>query len=96
MENRGNEKYIESIRSLIEKDKLNDAVSLLGLVPRQEQLSMMKYAQAVIQPSLFEGWSTVIEDAKSLQVPVIASDLPIHREQLGDKGRYFNPEDAKE
>ena len=96
MENRGNEKYIESIRSLIEKDKLNDAVSLLGLVPRQEQLSMMKYAQAVIQPSLFEGWSTVIEDAKSLQVPVIASNLPIHREQLGDKGRYFNPKDAKE
>jgi hypothetical protein len=35
----------------------------------------MKNATAIMQPSLFEGWSTVIEDAKSLQVPVIASDL---------------------
>ena len=58
---------------------------------RAEQLLLMKYAQAVIQPSLFEGWSTVIEDAISLQVPVIASNLPVNIEQLGDRGVYFDP-----
>jgi len=96
MGNRGNEKYIESIRSFIEKEKLNDFISLLGVVPRQEQLSMMNYAQAVIQPSLFEGWSTVIEDAKSLQVPLIVSDIPVHKEQLKENASYFNPQDFQE
>jgi glycosyltransferase involved in cell wall biosynthesis len=49
----------------------------------------MKGAKAIIQPSLFEGWSTVIEDAKSLQVPVIASNIDVHKEQMEDRGVYF-------
>jgi glycosyltransferase involved in cell wall biosynthesis len=56
----------------------------------------MRYAQAVIQPSLFEGWSTVIEDAISLQVPVIASNLPVNIEQLGTDGKYFDPLNPEE
>ena len=31
-----------------------------------DQLRLMKESLGVIQPSLFEGWSTVIEDAKAL------------------------------
>jgi len=42
----------------------------------------MKNAQAVIQPSFFEGWSTVVEDAKSLNQHIIVSDLEVHKEQL--------------
>jgi len=38
----------------------------------------------------------VIEDAKSLQVPVIASDLKVNIEQLGDEGRYFSPHNPDE
>ena len=53
----------------------------------------MRHSQAVIQPSLFEGWSTVIEDAVSLQVPVIASGLKVNKEQLGKDGCYFEPHD---
>lgn len=85
--------YMQKLHTLIEENKLADNISFLGLVPRDEQLLLMKHAQAVIQPSLFEGWSTVIEDAISLQVPVIASSLPVNIEQLGEKGHYFNPHD---
>lgn len=94
--NPGNEKYVETIRSLIDKYNLHNDISLLGVIPRLDQLSLMKHSQAVIQPSLFEGWSTVIEDAKSLQVPVIASNIPVHREQLGSAGYFFEPEDEKQ
>ena len=55
----------------------------------------MKHAQAVLQPSLFEGWITVIEDAKSLQAPVVASNIPVNIEQLGPNGVYFDPHDDK-
>jgi glycosyltransferase involved in cell wall biosynthesis len=88
--------YIKELNGLIGENNLQDQISLLGIIPRKEQIILMKYAQAVIQPSFFEGWSTVIEDAKSLQVPVIASSLPVNIEQLGPAGLYFEPHDEKE
>ncbi len=94
MEFKGNEKYIQEIRKTIAENHLEDVVSLLGIIPRQDQLVLMKYAKAVVQPSLFEGWSTVIEDAKTLQVPVIASNLTVNMEQLGSDGFFFERHDA--
>lgn len=83
--------YINDLHELIEQNQLYDQISFLGVIPRAEQLLLMKNSQAVIQPTLFEGWSTVIEDAISLQVPVVASNLPVNIEQLGKDGVYFDP-----
>lgn len=91
-----NSPYIAELRQIIEEHKLSDQINFLGLIPRQDQLQLMYHSQAVIQPSLFEGWSTVIEDAISIQVPVIASNLPVNMEQLKDKGVYFAPHNANE
>jgi glycosyltransferase involved in cell wall biosynthesis len=82
--------YINNLHDLIDRNQLNNQISFLGIIPRKEQLLLMKYSQAVIQPTLFEGWSTVIEDAISLQVPVVASNLPVNLEQLGENGVYFD------
>jgi hypothetical protein len=38
----------------------------------------------------------VIEDAISLQVPVIASNIPVNQEQLGVDGVYFDPHNPEE
>jgi hypothetical protein len=53
----------------------------------------MKHAQAIIQPSLFEGWSTVVEDAKAMNQTIILSDLRVHKEQTDDyePKLFFNP-----
>jgi glycosyltransferase involved in cell wall biosynthesis len=56
-------------------------VYLLGLIARHEQIQLMRSALAVVQPSLFEGWSTVVEDARALGKPVIYSDIAVHLEQ---------------
>jgi glycosyltransferase involved in cell wall biosynthesis len=85
--------YIEELHKIINDCQLKDHISFIGVIPRNEQLVLMKYSQAVIQPSLFEGWSTVIEDARSLQVPVIASSIPVNIEQLGPDNIYFEPHD---
>jgi len=79
------------LKGTIKEYELENQISFLGVIPRIHQLMLMKYSQAVLQPSLFEGWSTVIEDAKSLQVPVIASNIQVNIEQLGDKGFIFDP-----
>jgi glycosyltransferase involved in cell wall biosynthesis len=88
--------YLAELHSIIENNKLQDQVTMLGVISRNDQLQIMRHSQAVLQPSLFEGWSTVIEDAKSLQVPVVASDLKVNIEQLGKDGVYFNPHDTDE
>ena len=86
--------YLKELKKILADNELEDRIIFLGLLPRNIQLAIMKNAIAVIQPSLFEGWSTVIEDAKSLQVPVIASDLKVNREQLGTTGTYFESHNA--
>ena len=88
--------HIGELRKFIEENQLQDNVSLLGVIPRAHQLSIMKHAKAVLQPSRFEGWNTTIEDAKCLQLPVIASGIAVHKEQLEYKGTYFDPENANE
>jgi glycosyltransferase involved in cell wall biosynthesis len=85
--------YLKELHNLINENHLHDQISFTGIIPRSDQLVLMKYSQAVIQPSLFEGWSTVIEDARSLQSPVIASNIPANLEQLGPEGTYFDPHD---
>ena len=85
--------YMQELHDIINENQLKSYISFLGLIPRGDQLLLMKNARAIIQPSLFEGWSTVIEDARSLQSPVIATDLPVNIEQLGDKGKYFSAQD---
>ncbi len=88
--------YMEEIHHIIRENEIQDQVTMLGVISRSDQIQIMRHSQAVIQPSLFEGWSTVIEDAKSLQVPVIASDLKVNIEQLGNEGCYFSPHNPDE
>jgi glycosyltransferase involved in cell wall biosynthesis len=93
-----NPTYFEELKVLQENLGLTTEIRFLGFIPRQDQLHLMQGSIAVIQPSLFEGWSTVVEDAKSLSVPVIASNLAVHTEQLThyDAKLYFEPASTEE
>ena len=88
--------YTESLKEYVSKNQLGDVVRFLGFLDRAEQLQLMKHATAIIQPSLFEGWSTVIEDAMALNKVVLASDLDVNKEQLKDKGYYFDRHDSED
>lgn len=88
--------YFQSIVDFINEHDLNGIVKMLGLIDRRKQLKLMQHSKAVIQPSLFEGWSTVVEDAKSLGKTVIASDIPVHKEQLQSDAYFFEPHNDTE
>ena len=49
----------------------------------------------IINPSKFEGWSSSVEQAKSMGKKVILSNINIHKEQNPDRGVYFNADDNK-
>lgn len=82
-------------REVIELD-LTDQVFFLGFIDIVEVFALMTIAVAVIQPSLFEGWSTVVEDAKSVNAYVLASDIGVHREQLDVNALFFDPLKAEQ
>lgn len=84
-----NPDYVPSLKKRVAELGLSDNIRFLGFLDRKEQLVIMQNAQAVIQPSLFEGWSTVIEDARALNKYVIASDLDVNKEQLQTNVRFF-------
>ena len=65
----------------------------LGLIPFVDVLTLNAAADAVINPSFFEGWATSVEEAKCLGTPLILSDLPVHREQAPDAA-FFDPNNA--
>ncbi len=81
--------YGEELLALIKEYEIEAQVRFLGLIPRQDQIQLMRRALAVIQPSLFEGWSTVVEDARLLGKPLILSDLEVHLEQDPPYGYFF-------
>lgn len=85
LEDKRNPDYINRVKSYFNKKELKECVVNLGFLDRKEQLTIIKNAELVIQPSLFEGWGTVLEDCKVLDKTVILSDIAVHREQKNDK-----------
>jgi len=66
----------------------------LGLIPKVEQLQLLRACRAVIQPSLFEGWNTVVEESRCLGKEIILSALPVTRDRRLPRVRYFPRADA--
>lgn len=91
-----NPTYFEEIKLFVSKNKLEGNIKFLGFIDRSEQLCFMKNAIAVIQSSLFEGWSSVVEDAKAMNQNLIVSSINVHKEQLGNQAYYFSPNDENE
>jgi glycosyltransferase involved in cell wall biosynthesis len=73
--------YFEAVTKFIDEHRLAKSVRILGLIDRSDQVALMRRSIAMLQPSRFEGWSTVVEDARTLGKGLLASDIAVHREQ---------------
>jgi glycosyltransferase involved in cell wall biosynthesis len=54
----------------------------LGLVSRSDVDALFRKAISIAQPSLYEGWSTSIEEGICSGAGIIASSIDLHIEQL--------------
>lgn len=95
MEDYRNPDHFPRFIELLAQAGLADRFRVLGLLPYAEVAVLMRQAIAMINPSLFEGWSTTVEEAKSLGKRLLLSDIPVHREQAPARGTYFNPADPE-
>ena len=85
--------HIERVKSYLHDNKLESHIRLLGMIPYEEIFTLMRMSHSMINPSFFEGWSTTVEEAKTLGVPMLLSDIPVHREQSPGKASFFNAHD---
>jgi glycosyltransferase involved in cell wall biosynthesis len=89
-----NSSYFSSVLMEIATRGIHSQFRALGLIPRADVYRLCRQSLALLQPSLFEGWSTSIEEAKTIGKQVIASDIPIHLEQIPD-ATFFEARNAQ-
>ena len=95
LEDERNREHIEKLKQFIANTQIENRLKVLGFIDRADQLAIMKNARLIIQPSLFEGWGTVLEDCKILGKQVVLSDIPLHREQMDENCTLFSKQDTK-
>ncbi|MEA3043374.1 MAG: hypothetical protein QOH47_1212 [Sphingomonadales bacterium] len=86
--------HLRRLREKVAAEGLEEQVLFLGSVPYGQLEALMRGAVALINPSRFEGWSTSVEEAKAIGLPMILSDIAVHREQAGGEALFFDPDDA--
>jgi glycosyltransferase involved in cell wall biosynthesis len=74
--------YFTKLEQYINAKNCTNSLRVLGIIPYKDVLSLIKFSIAVINPSRFEGWSTVVEECKSIGKKIILSDIAVHREQI--------------
>jgi glycosyltransferase involved in cell wall biosynthesis len=82
--------YFDDLLKTIRRYDLEKQVLILGLVPKIDQIQLLRRSIAVIQPSLFEGWSTVVEESRCFGKHIILSNIPVHFEQNPPNNKYFD------
>ncbi len=70
-------------------------VRYLGSQPPREVRRLLRGALALCAPSLAEGFGMPPLEAMAVGTPVIASDIPAHREVLGEGALLVSPRDEE-
>lgn len=86
--------FFQTIMNRANELNVGDYFKVLGIVPREDLMGLMHDAVALINPSLFEGWNSGVEEAKSLGKSIVLSDIAVHQEQAPPEALFFPPSDA--
>jgi glycosyltransferase involved in cell wall biosynthesis len=90
-----NPQYYSVIQNKIRDYQISQNFKILGIIPYNHLIQLMRNSIAIINPSYFEGWSTTVEEAKILNRKILLSDIAVHREQNPVKGRFFPPDNPQ-
>lgn len=87
--------YFEHVMAQVRSRGLERQFLHLGMIPLSHVYALLRACNGLINPSRSEGWSSTVEEAKSFGVPMILSDLDVHREQAAASANYFGTDDAE-
>ncbi|MEH2518995.1 glycosyltransferase involved in cell wall biosynthesis [Bradyrhizobium sp. AZCC 1610] len=92
-EDRRERGYFEEVMARVRSRGLEKRFRHLGMIPLSHVYALLRACTGLINPSRSEGWSTTVEEAKSFGVPMILSNLDVHREQTAGMAHYFGTDD---
>jgi glycosyltransferase involved in cell wall biosynthesis len=81
----------EGIYKLIEELKLKNHVHILGYLSGKSIMNLYSLAEALVFPSIYEGFGIPPLEAMKCGCPVIVSNTSSVPEVVGDAGLYINP-----
>ncbi|MCM1140045.1 MAG: glycosyltransferase family 4 protein [Muribaculum sp.] len=91
-----NRDHFDNLKRYIDENGLQSQIRILGQIPKDELNVLLAECRALIQPSLFEGWNTSVEEAKALNKYMILSDLSVHIEQAPTNAVFFKRNSPEE
>jgi len=94
-EDHRNPSFFPSLMEYAAECDVLDCFRVLGRIPFDHLVGLMQHAIALMNPSRFEGWSTSVEEAKSMGKQIVLSDIPVHREQAPERGFFFPANDPE-
>lgn len=90
--NPANRAYLNELKAHAARGTLENAVIFLqeyGAVSNAERRDLYALADALLFPSLREGFGIPILEAGLMRLPIFCSDIPPFRESAGDLANYF-------
>jgi glycosyltransferase involved in cell wall biosynthesis len=85
---------VEEIDRTIAEYGLSSTVHQPGFVPDEELPWWYNAAEALVYPSVFEGWGLPVTEAMACGKPVLVSDISSLPEATGDTGLRLPPDDV--
>lgn len=87
----GREDYFyKRLKEEVKKIGLEKQIVFYGFATDEELVNLYQNAQALIMPSLMEGFGLPVLEAMANKCLVLVSDIPAHREIAGDTAVYFD------
>jgi len=75
--------------------RLEGVAKLAGVRSYDETWALYREADVFVFPSLCESFGHPLVEAMASGLPIVASDIPVHREICGDAAEYFPVLDAR-
>ena len=86
---------IDELKAGASRDaRTSGRIVFTGEISDEEMAELLNAAQALVMPSLWEGFGLPALEAMSCGTPVLASDRGSLPEVVGDGGSFFDPGDA--
>jgi glycosyltransferase involved in cell wall biosynthesis len=76
--------YAKKVTEYMQNSRHQEAIEVLGRIPAQRRLELMREADVIVVSSLKEGWGLIVTEANSQGTPAIGYDTDGLRDSIQD------------
>lgn len=89
----GDGPYRDRLEQIVADSDLDDRVQFTGLIPREDVYRLLDASDVFVVPSFSEGFCVAAVEAMACGLPIVASNIEVLREVIGETGTFADPAD---